>query len=297
MIRYDLIEEFLSYLNETKKVSKNTLSAYRSDIECFAVFFDTADKDIAEIDTHDITKYKNFLSGSGKSVSTVSRTMSSLRTFYKYLVACNKCLSNPTSQIKNDKIEKKYFEILTENEIDILLSSPDNRDFKGKRDTAMLEVLYATGMKVSELLLLDIKDVNLKMQCVNCRSSSKESRMIFLYPKAVKALEDYINKSRTFFISSSLQQALFVNVNGERMTRQGFWKILKSYADKSGIRKSITPHTLRHSFATHLLENGADINDIKDILGHADISSTLVYSDFIKNKVGNTAVLFNHRSK
>lgn len=295
----EIIDSFLSFLSNNKKVSSNTLSAYRRDLSAFGEYLQLNNKAFDVASDSDISSYKEFLTHCGKSVATVSRCMSSIRTFYKFLIATNKCSVNPAAEIKNDKIEKKYFEILTEDEIDRLLAAPDSSDFKGKRDRAMLELLYATGMKVSELLSLNLTDINLKMHCLNCYggSSSAAKRVIVLYPKAVKVVEEYINKSRNFFVVDPSVQALFVNVNGDRMTRQGFWKLLKLYADQSGIKKSITPHTLRHSFATHLLENGADINDIKKILGHADISSTLVYSNFIKSKTDSSYVKFNHRAK
>lgn len=295
----DTINDFLNYLSDCKKTSANTLSAYRRDVCAFCDYLCKIKSDFFSAEKGDIASYKKMLSDSGKSVATVSRSMSSIRTLYKFLVVSGKCQNNPTAEVKNDKCEKKFFEILTEDEIDRLLSQPDTFDIKGKRDKAMLEILYATGMKVSELTSLDLSDVNLKLQTVTCRGSCTTSRgrMILLYPVAVKALEDYIKKSRSFFVADPTEQALFVNVNGERMTRQGFWKLLKGYAESANISKSITPHTLRHSFATHLLENGADINDIKNILGHADISSTQVYSDFIRSRIDNSYLRFNHRSR
>ena len=298
MNNIEIIEAFLAYLKDNKKVSSNTLSAYKRDIGAFGDFLELNKKSFDCACFEDISLYKDFLVNQGKSVATVSRCMSSIRTFYKFLVATNQCNSNPAAEVKNDKVEKKYFEILTEDEIDRLLAAPDSSDFKGKRDRAMLELLYATGMKVSELLSLNVSDFNARMHCISCKgSTSANNRVIVLYPEAVKAIEDYINKARCFFVLNPNEQALFVNVNGERMTRQGFWKLLKIYADMSGIRKSITPHTLRHSFATHLLENGADINDIKKILGHADISSTMVYTNFIKSKTDTSYIKFNHRAK
>lgn len=289
------VNAFFSHLQENRKTSQNTLSAYKRDISSFFDFLDSIKKDFTKINDKEISQYKTYLAEQGKSVSTVSRCMSTLRTFYKFLVVNGDVSVNPAVAVKNDKTEKKFFEVLTEDEIDKLLMQPDSKDFKGKRDRAMLEVLYATGMKVSELMALNLCDVNTKMHCIHC-GISKE-RVVLLYPKAVKLIEDYISKSRNYFVAADDEEALFVNTNGERMTRQGFWKILKGYAENAGISKSITPHTLRHSFATHLLENGADINDIKNILGHADISSTQVYSDFIKSKLNNTYLKFNHRSK
>lgn len=299
MIDINIIDDYFSYLSQNGRASTNTLSAYKRDLGSFCNFLSCKNISISNAGSSDISEFKKILVKNGRSVATVSRCMSSLRSFYKYLMAKNIIDVNPTKEIKNDKNEKKFFEILTENEIDALLAQPDTSDFKGKRDKAMLEVLYATGVKVSELMSFDLSDVNLKMNYIRCKSgkANGSDRIILLYPAAVKELEDYIKNSRKVFIVDNAQQALFVNVNGERMTRQGFWKILKGYADDAGINKSITPHTLRHSFATHLLENGADINDIKEILGHSDISSTLVYSEFIKSRINNSYLKFNHRSK
>ena len=294
-----LIENFLSYLSNVKKTSQNTLSAYERDLKSFLEYAELKGSDFLSLTSDDISKYKKILINNGKSTATVSRSMSSLRSFYKYLVVSGITDTNPTVEIKNDKTEKKFFEILTEDEIDKLLAVPDTTDFKGIRDKAMLEILYATGMKVSELMALNLSDVNLKIGCVKCRNAkdSSKNRVILLYPTAVKVVGEYISASRSYFVAGSGETSLFVNTNGSRMTRQGFWKLLKGYADEAGINKTITPHTLRHSFATHLLENGADINDIKSILGHADISSTNVYSEFIKNNISKSYIQFNHRSK
>ena len=299
MPEVDLITEYLDYLENTKKTASNTLAAYRRDLNSYKDFLDAKKLTVSQATSSTVSKYKDCLAKNGKSVATVSRCMSCLRSFYKYLVVTEKVNENPARTVKNDKTEKKFFEILSEDEIDSLLSQPDTTDFKGKRDKAMLEILYATGVKVSELMALDVSDVNLKMQLIKCHGESSKSseRVIMLYPSAVRELDDYLRNARNYFVSDPDESALFVNVNGERMTRQGFWKLLKNYADSAGISKSITPHTLRHSFATHLLENGADIHDIKDILGHADISSTQVYSDFIKSRVNNSYLKYNHRAR
>ncbi len=299
MVKHDVINDYLEYLSNNRKTAANTLAAYRRDLQLFLDFLTTQNVSISKCDKALVAKFKELLVKNGKSVSTVSRCMSSVRSFYKYLFVTDKVTDNPAKEIKNDKSEKKELEILTEEEIDRLLAQPDVKDFKGKRDKAMLELMYATGVKVSELMALDISDVNLKMNFVRCRSEKgKDSeRIILLYPAAVKEIDDYLKHARSYFVSDTEETALFVNVNGDRMTRQGFWKLLKSYADSAGISKSITPHTLRHSFATHLLQNGADIHDIKDILGHADISSTQIYTDYIKNKVNGSYLKFNHRAK
>lgn len=294
----DIINCFIDSLLVNKKSSENTVSAYKRDIGNFFEYILLNKIEYDRVTSDDVLAYKSFLISSGKSASTVSRSMSSLRSFYKYLVTVSICEANPTSKVKNDKVEKKFFEVLTEDEVDTLLSVPDVTTYKGKRDKAILEILYATGLKVSELISLNVSDVNVKMGCVKCVSGGPgKSRLILLYPKAVKAVGDYLDSSRLYFVSDNGENALFVNTNGERMTRQGLWKLIKLYADAADIKKSITPQTLRHSFATHLIENGADINDIKDILGHSDISSTNVYSDFIKSKINSSYLKFNHRSK
>ncbi len=295
----DLIEYFLSYLKDKKKTSQNTLSAYERDLKNFCEFVTSLKKTFSDVATSDVDKFKQVLISGGRSVATVSRCMSSIRSFYRYLVVSGYVSENPAMNVKNDKSDKKDFEILTEKEIDLLLSCPDTGDFKGMRDKAMLELLYATGLRISELISLNVSDVNLKMNFVNVVNAKDErkNRMILLYPACVEALDVYIHKARHFFVSDPSETALFVNVNGDRITRQGFWKLLKTYVDDAGIKKTITPHTLRHSFATHLLENGADIHDIKHILGHTDISSTHVYSDFIKRKIGSSYLRYNHRSK
>ena len=220
-------------------------------------------------------------------------------TKYEVYFKVQEALYGAYNDLRKDFAKEVYGDkVLTEDEIDLLLSQPDSNDFKGMRDKAMLETLYATGMKVSELLSLNVSDINLSLNFVRCHgeNGTKKERVVLLYPKAVSELEKYINSARLYFTSDS-SQALFVNVNGERMTRQGFWKLLKSYAKSANINKKITPHTLRHSFAAHLLENGADIHDIKSILGHSDISSTQVYAKYLKSCYQNTYVKFNHRAR
>ncbi len=298
MSNADVIENYVDYLVKNKKCSDNTLMAYRRDLSIFKEYLLSNNLTIVNADSGVLADFKHYLSSKGVSVATVSRCMSCIRSLYKYLMGTNVISVNPSSVIKNDKTEKKFFEVLTEDEIDRLLAIPDLSDFKGVRDKAMLEILYATGMKVSELISLNTSDVNLQLNFVRCHgeNGTKNERIVLLYPTAVKVLGNYISNSRNYFVSDPHESALFVNVNGERMTRQGFWKLLKSYASKAKINKIITPHTLRHSFATHLLQNGANIGDIKDILGHADVSSTQVYAQFLKSKLQNSYLKFNHRA-
>lgn len=299
MTEVNVIDNYIAYLTDSKNSSKNTLSAYMRDLSAFRDFLCSQGVTVESADDKIIEKYKKRLVSDGKSVATVSRCMSCIRSLYKYLCATNVVANNPSSKVKNDKQEKKSLQVLTEEEIDLLLSQPDVKDFKGIRDKAMLETLYATGMKVTELISLNLSDVNLKLNFIRCHGEddSKNERVVLLYPKAVKILEKYINNARNYFVCDSSQTALFVNVNGDRITRQGFWKLLKAYADSANLKKSITPHTLRHSFAAHLLENGADIYDIKNILGHADISSTQVYAQYVKNKLQSSYLKYHHRSQ
>lgn len=291
------IDKFLSYLSTTKKASKNTLSAYERDLNAFNTYISKRVGDVLNASSDDVCSYKSYLSGKGFSPSSVSRAMSSVRSYYKFLVVDGSINENPSKNLKNDKVQKKGIEVLSASEIEELLAQPDTSTLKGIRDKAMLELMYATGMKVTELISLDLNDINLQLGFVSCHSDStqKHDRTIFLYPAAIKSLKDYLSNSRRF-LADEPSDALFLNVNGSRITRQGLWKILKSYAASAGIKKTITPHTLRHSFATHLLENGADINDIKELLGHTDIASTQVYANYLKSKVKNSYLKFHPRA-
>lgn len=291
-----LYEDYVVYLQREKHCSPNTLSAYRRDMQ---KFFDYAEEfGIASFDrvtAADVSSYKQYLLRRGLSASSVSRSLSALRGLYQYLISVGAMDHNPAREIPNDKVAKKGPQVLTNKEIELLLSQPSPNDLKGIRDKAMLELLYATGIKVSELVSLDVDDVNLSLSFIKCGNGGKE-RFIPVYPLALKALTNYLEFSRRLLVVHPDERALFVNVNGDRMTRQGFWKLLKQYAESAKIYKDITPHTLRHSFAAHLLENGADIHDIKEILGHADISSTQRYAQFLKDKMKNSYMKFHPRA-
>ena len=191
---------------------------------------------------------------------------------------------NPAKGVAPAKVERKLPQVLTGKEVELFLEQPECTDLKGYRDRAMLELLYATGIRVSELIALDLSDLNLPGGVLKCRSKGKE-RMIPLYPAAIRALQEYVHNIRPQLVEDPDEPALFVNMSGERMSRQGFWKLIKYYQEKAGIQKDITPHTLRHSFAAHLLENGADLRSIQEMLGHADISSTQIYSRLLNQKL------------
>lgn len=275
----DRLEGFINYLKNEKCVSQNTLQSYQRDIIQFNTYNRFLDNP-NEVSTEAILSYLSHLNILGKSQSTVIRVLASVRCFYNYLVINSIVLINPTTGIKLEKNDKKLPEILANKEVDLLLSQPKYTDFKGYRDKAMLEILYATGIRVSELISLNICDINTELGILKCNNNGKE-RIIPIYPVAIFAVSEYINKAKSLMI---INEALFVNLNGQRLTRQGFWKIIKHYSEQAKIKKTITPHTLRHSFAAHLLENGADLKSIQEMLGHADISSTQVYARLVNNK-------------
>lgn len=279
------LEIFENYLTDVKKVSTNTLSSYLRDIRQLSVYLQAHEElGLTDADDEALQKYVSYLRSSGKSVSTVSRCIASMKCFYSYMIAEGHLERNPAAGLTAEKSEQKLPQILTSKEVELLLEQPQCVDLKGYRDKAMLEVLYATGIRVSELISLDVSDVNLAASILHCRSKNKD-RSIPLYPVAVKALTEYIEFIRPQMIASHDEQALFVNVGGERMSRQGFWKLIRTYQQKAGIEKTITPHTLRHSFAAHLLENGADLHSIQEMLGHSDISTTQVYSQVVQKQL------------
>ncbi len=285
MLNSECIEIFEKYLREEKKSSANTLSSYLRDIRQFGAYLELhTDTDIISATEDELSEYINWLKGQGKSVATVSRCIASLKCLYAFLTIRQIIAENPSTKLVPDKGEHKLPQILTSQEVDLLLEQPECIDAKGYRDKAMLELLYATGIRVTELINLDITDINLAAGVIRCRTRDKE-RLIPMYAKAVKALSDYVTLVRPQMIALPDEPSLFVNVNGERMSRQGFWKLIKYYQKKANIEKDITPHTLRHSFAAHLLENGADIHAIQEMLGHADISSTQVYTQLVKKQL------------
>lgn len=290
------LNNYFVYLKDVKKSSDNTIQAYKRDLDKFTEFAILYSiEDFSSIETETILEFKSYLANKGLSSSSVSRTLSSLRSLFQFLISMGVCDINPAKSVHNDKAEKKDLMVLTSKEVEKLLSTPDINDIKGMRDKAMLEILYATGIKVSELINLKLEDVNINLSFVRCGEGDKE-RFIPIYPIATKAVSLYLEKARKLFVTNNAEKTLFVNITGERMSRQGFWKILKAYAQTAGIKKAITPHTLRHSFAAHLLENGADIHDIQVILGHSDIASTQRYTQFLKNKMKNSYIKFHPRA-
>lgn len=282
----DLIHAYENYLTKVRKASENTVSSYLRDVRQFVSWLEQNSKsDILLATRQDIMDYFAYLHQQGKAGSTASRSLASLRNFFAYLQSTGFVEVSPvTSDVHVERGEKRLPQILTGKEVELLLAQPSISDPKGLRDKAMLELMYATGIRVTELINLNVDDVNLDLGTVKC-SSEKKSRTIPLYPAALRALSIYIKDVRVLIVTDAFEKALFVNVSGARMSRQGFWKILKSYQSKAGIEKEITPHTLRHSFAVHLLENGADLNSVQELMGHSDISSTQMYAHMVDPKL------------
>lgn len=282
----EVYNKFCTYLKNRKKVSESTLQSYKHDTYQFLNFARSSGcKDISKIDVKIIDKYLAALRKEKLSEATVSRNLSCLRTFFKYLVSTKVLTFDPTIGIKAQKSDKKLPGIMSDTEVEALLIQPNALTPKGKRDKAMLEVLYATGMGVSELISLSVTDVNLELGYIITAQHTKKERFVPLYPLAIKEIKDYLEFARPTFLKDNVPcDALFLNVNGQAMSRQGFWKIIKGYAKSAKIDKDITPITLRHSFATHLLKNGADLKTIQNMLGHTTISSTKVYAKLLKNE-------------
>ena len=282
----DLISAYEKYLVKVKQASANTVFSYLRDIRQFSAWLQAKEgTNVVDATQLNISDYLMHLEQEGRSGATVSRSLASLKNFYAYVVSSGFLETSPvTGDIHVERGEKKIPQILTGKEVELLLSQPACVDPKGFRDKAMLEVMYATGIRVSELIELDVSNVNLDLGVIKC-NGLKKSRLIPLYPAALKALSVYLNDVRDAMLAEADEQALFVNVSGARMSRQGFWKILKHYQRAAHIEKDITPHTLRHSFAVHLLENGADLNSVQELMGHSDISSTQMYANLINNKL------------
>ncbi len=279
------VEQFINFLEMDKRLSLNTLQSYKRDIDQYVTYLN--DINVATISVTNkttIIAYLIHLQKKGRATSTISRNLASIRSFYQFLYKSKFIEMDPTSELESPKIEKKFPQILSTQEVELLLDQPKCLDLKGIRDKAMLELLYATGIRVSELISLNLNDINLDIGFLTCNKGNSE-RTVPIGTIAVAAVNEYLDRSRKFLLQDVEDKALFVNINGKRLTRQGFWKIIKQYKNQANINKDITPHTLRHSFAAHLLENGADLRSLQEMLGHSDISSTQIYAQMAKNKI------------
>lgn len=273
MIQY--VNNYIEYLNTVKHASNNTIASYKRDLLKLCSFFNSIGCDTpAEVNSTDLNSYVISLENGGMSSATISRNIASIRSFFMYMLKSGIVKEDCTEQLKPPKLEKRTPEILSVEEVNLLLEQPSKITPKEIRDKAMLELLYATGMRVSELVSLKIDDVNLAMSYIYCRDTGRE-RAIPIENAARAALENYIKNARPNMCEES--RYLFTNLKGQPMTRQGFWKLIKAYAKKAGIDKDITPHMIRHSFASHLVSNGADLKAVQEMLGHSDISTTQIY--------------------
>ncbi len=276
---------FQKYLICVKELSDNTVKSYIRDLTKYLEYLKNNSSSILETNETLILTYLMQLQKESKSTSTISRNIASIRNLYQYLLNEGLIKKDPTINLKTPKQEKKIPSILTLKEVDVFLSQPDNTTAKGVRDRAMLELLYATGIKVSELINLNLGDVNISMEYIYCSKGTPNERAIPIGRMAVTMIKNYIDKYREELTDDREEQAYFLNYQGKRLTRQGFWKIIKHYAKTSNIDKEITPNILRHSFAVHLLENGADLKSVQEMLGHLDISTTNVYTLSFDKKI------------
>lgn len=293
----DSIEDFFHYLRVERGLSENTLQSYQRDLKSYTHFL----KAKAELDSLDlvvrnhIINYLYELNDQGKSAATIARTLSSIRLFHQFLVRENYTTKDPSLHIETPKKERKLPKVLSSEEVERLLSLQGDEPL-AIRNKAMLEMLYATGLRVSELISLKVSDLHLTMGFVRCFGKGSKERIVPLGNLAKESVESYLSLSRDHLVKNKKVEELFVNHHGNKLTRQGFWKVLKAITKETGINKEITPHTLRHSFATHLLENGADLRAVQEMLGHADISTTQIYTHVTKARLKDIYSNFHPRA-
>lgn len=279
------VQEFITYLHNVKNTSNNTQMSYRRDLEKVCHFLEQRGiSRVSSVSEKDLKDYIKELQSQNLAAATVSRNIASIKAFTQYLLQQGKISSDVSSGLKAPKIEKKIPEILSMDEVEALLEQTNGDSPKEIRDKAMLELLYATGIRVTELITLKVSDVNLSVNFIICKDAHKE-RMIPFGNKAHEALERYLKGVRDEMVEDKSSEVLFANCSGKPMSRQGFWKLIKFYAKKAGITADITPHTLRHSFAAHLVENGADLRSVQEMLGHSDISTTQIYANMNHNRI------------
>lgn len=291
------LEAFISYLSGIKKMSENTIVSYRRDLNKFAAYLEEQGvSKVEEISEFDLNDYVRQLDKQNFKAATISRNIASIKAFFHYLTNAGRIKEDISENLKAPKIEKKIPTVLTVEETEKLLMQPVANNPKGLRDRAMLELLYATGIRVTELISLRIGDVDLKTSLLDCRDNDRDRKIPF-GGKAREALVDYLSEGREKLLNGEKSDILFTNCNGNPMSRQGFWKLLKAYGKKAGIEKDITPHTIRHSFAAHLIENGADIKSVQEMLGHSDISTTQVYVKLGGNRLRQEYVKAHPRGK
>lgn len=280
------LQNYTNYLSVEKGLAKNTLESYRRDLRKLLVFFKKLEiTELRLVSRDHITQFIMEMKKQGCATSSISRCIASIRSFFNFLLQEGLIQKNPAIELESPRMEKKLPRVLTTDEVEKLLSQPSPGEHNGLRDRAMLELLYASGIRVSELVSLNITDFEPQVGFLRCRGKGMKERIVPIGSVAINYVNEYLDKSRARLLKNNGEPALFVNHHGRRMTRQGFWKILKKYALKSNIHGEVTPHTLRHSFATHLIENGADLRSVQEMLGHSDISTTQIYTQITKRKI------------
>lgn len=292
------LDDYLHFLKIERQLAQNTISSYKRDLNDYISAMENDGlQTISQIDRAVILNHLHRMKEEGMSSRTIARHISSIRSFHQFMLREKVSLGDPTVHLEMPKLEQKLPQVLSISEVDKLISVPDRGKPQGKRDIALLELLYGTGMRVSELIGLNMDDVHLSMGFVRVFGKGSKERIIPLGGGAVKACTSYLKDARpTFVANKNAADAFFVNMRGTRLTRQGCWKILKGYAVKAGIHTELTPHILRHSFATHLIENGADIRAVQEMLGHADISTTQIYTHVSKSRLKDVYVKFHPRA-
>lgn len=279
------IQSFIEYMRDVKQISKNTELSYERDLRKLSVYLQSQGiTDVSDVTATSLNSYILYLEKEGRKPSTISRSIASMKAFFNYLLKESYVKEDVTAGLKSPKIEKKMPSILTKDETVRLLEQPCGDTPKELRDRAMLELLYATGIRVSELITLRMEDINVSMEYITCRDAHKE-RIIPFGSIAREAVENYLEGGRPALVKEKECDLLFTNCSGSAMSRQGFWKIIKFYGKKAGITSEITPHTLRHSFAAHLVSNGADLKSVQEMLGHSDISTTQIYTQMNQNRL------------
>ncbi|RJX23649.1 MAG: site-specific tyrosine recombinase XerD [Dethiobacter sp.] len=281
-----ILKDFIYYLSVERGLADNTLDSYRRDLNKYLQFLKKNNVDTLNgTSRKTISQYLLEQREKGLAPSTLTRNLASIRSFYNFLLKEQLIQENYAAELESPRTEKKLPRVLSFKDMELLLEQPETREVIGMRDKAMLELLYATGIRVSELVSLSLNNVNIKMGFLRCEGKGNKERMIPLGSVAIRSLQEYLQHARLKLLKQKDEKALFINQHGKRLTRQGFWKILKKYALKAGFSTEITPHTLRHSFATHLLENGADLRSVQEMLGHADISTTQIYTQITRRKI------------
>lgn len=292
----EFIDIFLNYLSVERGLSQNTILSYRRDLKAYLAYLESKHiNSLAKTTKSDVTGFMLQQKERGLNTNSIARRLAAIKTFYRFLVREKILQQDPTSLLESPKLWKRIPDTLSVNEVQTLLAQPDLRLNQGMRDKAILEVMYATGMRVSEVSHLSLEDINLEVGFARCLGKGSKERVVPLGSKAISSLKRYIQNCRPIFLKKNSTDALFLTRLGRQISRQSIWMMIKRYARKAGIRKEIGPHTLRHSFATHLLERGADLRSVQEMLGHSNISTTQIYTHLHKDRLKMIHRMFHPR--